>query len=84
MVGADNKDKRKALLALMNTMLKLYFKLNTLRLCKPLIRSLEAPGFPPFESFPKAQRVTQKFYSGRLAIFEDQLVSPPLTHASPW
>lgn len=30
--------------------------------------------FAPFESFPKSQKVTYKFYLGRLAIFDENYV----------
>ncbi len=63
-----------ASLALINSMMRLYFRLNTLRNCKALIKSVSAPNFPKFDAFPKAHRVTYKFFSGRLALFDDHLV----------
>ena len=65
-----------ALLPVVNTMFKLYFKLNTLRNCKPCIQAVENPNFP-FMSFPQSERVTYKYFAGRLAIFQDQLVRGP-------
>jgi hypothetical protein len=50
---------------------KIYFKLNTLHLCKNLIAAVNLPTFPPFESFPTSQRVTYSYYVGRLAVFDD-------------
>ena len=70
-----NKDKKAAALDIVNVSIKIYFKLNTLRLCKNLIRTVESRQFPPFDSFPVAQRVTYKFYMGRLAVFDDSFVS---------
>lgn len=75
-VYAGAKGKTMALLPVVNTMFKLYFKLNTLRNCKPCIQAVEAFPKLQFDSFPKAERVTYKYYAGRLAIFQDQLVSP--------
>lgn len=71
-----NRDKKLAALDIVNVSIKIYFKLNTLRLCKNLIRTVESRQFAPFESFPAAQRVTYKFYLGRLAVFDDNFVSP--------
>lgn len=50
---------------------KIYFKLNTLHLCKNLIAAANLPTFPPFESFPSSQRVSYSYYVGRLAVFDD-------------
>lgn len=50
---------------------KIYFKLNTLHLCKNLIAAVNLPTFPPFESFPSSQKVTYSYYVGRLAVFDD-------------
>jgi len=70
-----NKEKKAAALDIVNVSIKIYFKLNTLRLCKNLIRTVESKQFPPFDSFPISQRVTYKFYMGRLAVFDDSYVS---------
>ncbi|KAK9830717.1 hypothetical protein WJX74_004036 [Apatococcus lobatus] len=67
-----NQNKSMALLPVVNTMFKLYFKLNTLRNCKPCIQAVEHPNFS-FTSFPQSERVTYKYFAGRLAIFQDQL-----------
>lgn len=69
--GMGNKAKRLACLAVVNQSFKIYFRLNTLRLCKNLIRAVEAPNFVPLEHFPIAQQVTYKFFTGRLAVFDE-------------
>ena len=53
---------------------QVYFRLNTLRLCKNLINAVQSRQFLPFEAFPASQRVTYKFYTGRLAIFDEAYV----------
>lgn len=95
----------------MNVSIKIYFRLNTLRLCKNLIRTVDSrqvctPGslrlllpavaacpplyiacllltwlppsspaqFADFDAFPASQRVTYKFYVGRLAVFDENYV----------
>lgn len=40
-----------------------------MRLCTNLIKFVEGPNFPPFEEFPVAQRVTYKYYVGRISMF---------------
>lgn len=67
-----NKDKKLAALDIVNVSIKIYFKLNTLRLCKNLIRTVESKQFPPFDVFPVSQRVTYRFYLGRLAVFDEK------------
>ena len=69
-----NKLKRLATLRIANALFKVYFKLNTLRLCKNIIRAIDAKNFVPFEAFPKGQRVTYMYFTGRLAIFDDRFV----------
>ena len=54
--------------------IKIYFRLNTLRLCKNLIRTVDSRQFAAFDAFPAAQRVTYKFYVGRLAVFDENYV----------
>jgi hypothetical protein len=69
--GAGNKAKRGATLPVVNQLFKIYFRLNTLRMCKNLTRTLEAPNAAPLESFPIGQLVTYRFYTGRLAVFDE-------------
>jgi hypothetical protein len=65
--------KRVGTLGVINQLFRVYFKINSLRLCHPLIRTVNAPGFIDFEtSFPVAHRVTYRFYVGRLHLFEGQ------------
>lgn len=67
-----NRDKKLAALDIVNVSIKIYFRLSTLRLCKNLIRTVESKQFAPFDSFPASQRVTYRFYLGRLAVFDEQ------------
>ena len=66
------KRKRRATLATMNELFKLYFALNKHHLCKPLIRARDSPHFLPFASFPVAQRVTYLYFVGRLAVASER------------
>jgi len=67
--------KKAASLSIINELFKIYFKLNTLHLCNRLIKAVENPSFQAFEQFPKAQKVTYKYYEGRLSVFGDDHVS---------
>ena len=67
--------KKMAAMALANNLMRLYFKINTLSNCKAAIKSLTINQVQAIDRIPKAHRVTFKFYTGRLAIFDDRLVS---------
>jgi nuclear mRNA export protein PCID2/THP1 len=71
----SNREKKLAALDIVNVSIKIYFKLNTIRLCKNLMRTVDSRQFAPFESFPASQRVTYMFYKGRLAVFDENYVS---------
>ncbi len=66
--------RRVGTLGVINQLLKVYFKLNNLRLCGNIIRAVDAPNFPDFEStFPIADRVTYKYFVGRLHLYEERI-----------
>lgn len=66
--------RRVGTLGIINQLLKVYFKLNNLRLCGNIIRAVDAPNFPDFEStFPIADRVTYKYFVGRLHLYEERI-----------
>lgn len=69
--GASLREKRLATLFVVNSAFKIYFALNTLRLCKNMILSVEARNALPLADYPLAQQVTYRFYTGRLAIFDE-------------
>ena len=69
--AGGNKAKKLASLDLVVSLFRVYFALNTLRLCKNLIAAVGSRQFAPFESFPASQRVTYKYFCGRLAIFDE-------------
>jgi len=69
----DGVKKRAGALFIVINQFKVYFKLGTLQLCKNLIRSVNQPNFPKFESFPVSHRVTYKFYVGRIKVLEDDM-----------
>lgn len=71
--AADNRTeerdtKRHGMLHLVNQMFKVYFRINKLHLCKPLIRAIESLSFK--ESFPLSQQITYKYFVGRKAMYD--------------
>ncbi|XP_072179899.1 PCI domain-containing protein 2-like [Diadema setosum] len=60
--------KRWGMLYLVNQLFKVYFKINKLPLCKPLIRAIESS--PLKDRFSISQLVTYKYYVGRKDMFE--------------
>lgn len=72
--AGGNKAKKLASLDLVVSLFRVYFALNTLRLCKNLIAAVGSRQFAPFDSFPASQRVTYKYFCGRLAIFDEAYV----------
>jgi hypothetical protein len=67
--SSDSTSKQWGTLYVVNNIFKIYFQLNTVNLCKNLIRSVESPGFPALTEFPVSQLVTYKFYVGKLDVF---------------
>jgi nuclear mRNA export protein PCID2/THP1 len=63
--------KKFGALYLVNVLFKLYFQLDQLRQCKFLINAVENPSFPPFSEFPRKQQIIYKYYTGRLAMYDD-------------
>jgi len=54
-------------------LLKIYFKIKSLRLCNNLINTVNNKNsMPPLSSFPKAQQVAYNYYLGRLQVFEEE------------
>ena len=60
--------KKWGMLGVVNQLFKIYFQINNLLPCKPLIRAIEALTFK--DEFPKAHLVTYKFFVGKKAMFD--------------
>jgi hypothetical protein len=61
--------KKVGVLFIVNTLFAVYFSLNTLRLCKNLVRPVESRGLHTKGSM--GDLVTYRYYTGRLNLFED-------------
>jgi len=73
------ENKKWGILKIVNELLRLYFANNQLHMCKPLVRSTEAVSGPqagaariPLEQLAMGDRVAYAFYTGRLAILDDE------------
>lgn len=60
--------KRWGMLPLVNQLFKIYFRVNKLQLCRPLIRAIESLSFS--DDFSLAQLVTYRYFTGRKAMFD--------------
>lgn len=66
--SADEDTKRIGMLGLVNQLFKVYFRINKLHLCKPLIRAIESSQFK--EIFPLGQQVTYRYFVGRKSMYD--------------
>ncbi len=73
-IRTDAGPRKRITLLLINLQFKIFFRINSLQLCKTLTRAVETKGFPPLESFSMAQQVTFSYYRGRLHIFSEEYV----------
>lgn len=62
--------KKWGMLNLVNQLFKIYFKVNKLHLCKPLIRAIDQSNLR--EHFAKAQLVTYNFHVGKKHMFDSE------------
>ena len=58
------------MLNIVNQLFKIYFKVNKLHLCKPLIRAIDQSSLK--DRYPKSQKVTYKYYVGRQLMFDNK------------
>lgn len=63
---------------IINLLFKTYFKLNSASLSRTILKTLsvynDKGDMPPLDAFPKAQRVTFKYYEGVLFFLEENYV----------
>eukprot|EP00584_Thalassiosira_punctigera_P026439 CAMPEP_0172577488 /NCGR_PEP_ID=MMETSP1067-20121228/138258_1 /TAXON_ID=265564 ORGANISM="Thalassiosira punctigera, Strain Tpunct2005C2" /NCGR_SAMPLE_ID=MMETSP1067 /ASSEMBLY_ACC=CAM_ASM_000444 /LENGTH=412 /DNA_ID=CAMNT_0013370175 /DNA_START=1078 /DNA_END=2316 /DNA_ORIENTATION=- len=67
---SEEGSKKAGVLYIVNQLFSMYFRLNTLRLCKNLQKPVESRGI--HESGTMGEMVTYRYYVGRLNMFEDQ------------
>ena len=71
--SSDDDTKRHGMLNLVNQLFKVYFKINKLHLCKPLIRAIDSSAFK--DRFPLMERITYNYFVGRKAMFDSDYKS---------
>jgi hypothetical protein len=62
------KTKRKGMITVINQLFKIYFRINKLHLCKPLIRALENADM--MDCFPLNEQVTYNYFLGMKSLFD--------------
>lgn len=79
----ESGSKKIGVLAIVNELFSIYFRLNTLRLCRNLVRPVESRKLHEYGSPYSSVRVQYYYYSGRLALLEDQYATAEtnLSHA---
>uniref|UniRef100_A0A5K3EQ90 CSN12-like protein n=2 Tax=Mesocestoides corti TaxID=53468 RepID=A0A5K3EQ90_MESCO len=65
---AIEDSKKRGMMGLANQLFKIYFQINKLNLCKPIIRAIENMNMDAY--FSLAQRITFNYYVGRKAMFD--------------
>jgi hypothetical protein len=72
----ESSSKKVGVIGIVNELFIIYFYLNTLRLCKNLIKPVEAKKLhiPGTGGVTTGQYVTYLYYTGRLYLFEDQYI----------
>ena len=66
----EHGSKKAGVLFIVNQLFAMYFRLNTLRLCKNLVRPVESRNL--HTSGKMGEMVTYRYFVGRLNMFEDQ------------
>ncbi|KAH8357589.1 hypothetical protein KR200_001749 [Drosophila serrata] len=66
--ASEEDTKRLGMMNLINQLFKVYFRINKLHLCKPLIRAIDNCVFK--DSFPLPEQITYKYFVGRRAMFD--------------
>lgn len=69
--GEGQEQRKLAAVAIGTVLMKAYFTLNTINNCRNIIKAIEGPGYNLFDSLPAAHRVAYKYYTGRMAIYDD-------------
>ncbi|KAI8997447.1 hypothetical protein BDB01DRAFT_713422 [Pilobolus umbonatus] len=72
--GLLNTSKKFGTYCMIGILFRIYFKLKQQNLCKNILRAVKAADMPPLEQFPKSDRVTFRYYLGRLYFLEEDYV----------
>lgn len=76
LVGLDKSfSKKHGTLGIGLLMIRTYTLLGNIRVCVTMVKSIEGPGSLHLSGFPKHQVVPYKFFRGRIAVFQGDLVT---------
>ncbi|XP_010468175.1 PREDICTED: enhanced ethylene response protein 5-like [Camelina sativa] len=75
LLAAGKGPKRLGALYVTCQLFKTYFKLGTVNLCPSVIRSIETARIFDFEEFPRRDKVTYMYYTGRLEVFNENFLA---------
>lgn len=67
---APEKSKRRGMITIVNQLFKIYYRINKLQLCKPLIRALENANM--MDLFPTGQKVTYNYFLGMKSMYDSE------------
>ncbi|KAI8098603.1 uncharacterized protein BX664DRAFT_3273 [Halteromyces radiatus] len=71
-VETNSISKRAGIFHITNLAFKVYFKLNTVRMCQTFIANLQTGGVE-LNQYPISQQVTYQYYLGRYSLFQNRL-----------
>ncbi|KAJ8662587.1 hypothetical protein O0I10_001548 [Lichtheimia ornata] len=67
-----SQSKKFGTYCMIGILFRIYFKLKQQNLCKNILRAVKVAGMPDIDEFPKADRVTFRYYLGRLYFLEEE------------
>ncbi|KAK4511528.1 uncharacterized protein ATC70_012743 [Mucor velutinosus] len=72
--GVLHSSKKYGTYFMIGILFRIYFKLKQQNLCKNILRALKAADMPSIDQFSKSDRVTFRYYLGRLYFLEEDYV----------
>ncbi|CAO3647698.1 unnamed protein product [Mucor fragilis] len=72
--GVLHSSKKYGTYCMIGILFRIYFKLKQQNLCKNILRAVKAADMPPIDQFSKSDRVTFRYYLGRLYFLEEDYV----------
>lgn len=79
-----HESKKWGTYAMVGALFRTYFELQSVALCKNVVRALGAGELPPLDAFPRAQTVTFRYFMGRLAFLDEDYVCADAELSRAW
>ncbi|KAI3387345.1 hypothetical protein SNEBB_003867 [Seison nebaliae] len=67
------QSRRIATMHITNQLLRIYFPMNQLQLCNPLLRTIDQMGDDLSKFYPLDERITYYYYTGRMCLLKNQI-----------